>query len=248
MEHPIDASLRLVSRAPAFAATPGFYAARSTGLGPVVGRIGLSPDLLRSEKLRNASLRLFHDAEPELLQSAGLRPLAQRLVPSPVWRGLIGGSIRRMHRMAAPLRATKHRVLLDLEQAPHPENRVLLSDRRDSLGQPRAVLHWRWRDEDEAHRNRVRVTFARELERAGAGRLHVGAETPLDPAAHHHAGTTRMHPDPGEGVVDERLRVHRVENLFVTGSSVFPTAGVANPTLTVIALTLRLADQLSFKG
>ncbi len=248
MEHPIDGSLRLVSSAPAFAATPGFYSARSTGLGPVVGRIGLSPDLLRSEKLRNASLRLFHDAEPELLQSAGLRRLAQRLVPSPVWRGQIGGSIRRMHHMAAPLRATKHRVLLDLEQAPHPENRVLLSDRRDSLGQPRAMLHWRWRGEDEAHRNKVRGTLARELERAGAGRLHAGAETPLDPAAHHHAGTTRMHPDPEEGVVDEQLRVHRVENLFVTGSSVFPTAGVANPTLTVIALTLRLADQLSFKG
>jgi choline dehydrogenase-like flavoprotein len=139
-------------------------------------------------------------------------------------------------------------VLLDLEQAPHPENRVLLSDRRDSLGQPRAVLHWRWRGEDEAHRNNIRVTFARELERAGVGRLHVAAESPLNPAAHHHAGTTRMHPDPGQGVVDEHLRVHRVENLFVTGSSVFPTAGVANPTLTAIALTLRLADQLSLKG
>jgi choline dehydrogenase-like flavoprotein len=247
MEHPVDSSLRLVSRDPALAATPGFYAARSAEPGPVVGRIGLSPDLIRSERLRNASLRLFRDTEPEFIQSSAVRPLAHRLVPSLVLRRLIGGSIRRMHRMAAPLRATTHRVLLDLEQAPHPENCVRLSDRRDSLGLPRAVLHWRWRSEDEAHRSRVRVVFARELERAGAGRLHVVSESPLEPAAHHHAGTTRMHPDPAEGVVDEHLRVHSVENLFVTGSSVFPTAGVANPTLTVIALTVRLADELSRK-
>ena len=67
----------------------------------------------------------------------------------------------------------------------------------------------------------------------------------LDPAAHHHAGTTRMHADPEQGVVDENLRVREWENLFVSGASVFPTAGVANPTLTIVALSLRLADYLS---
>jgi choline dehydrogenase-like flavoprotein len=57
-------------------------------------------------------------------------------------------------------------------------------------------------------------------------------------------GTTRMHDDPKQGVVDRNCRVHGVENLFVAGSSVFPTSGAANPTLTLLALTLRLSDHL----
>ena len=57
-------------------------------------------------------------------------------------------------------------------------------------------------------------------------------------------GTTRMHCDPQKGVVDNNCRVHGVDNLFVAGSVVFPTAGYANPTLTIIALALRLADHL----
>jgi choline dehydrogenase-like flavoprotein len=57
-------------------------------------------------------------------------------------------------------------------------------------------------------------------------------------------GTTRMHPDPGRGVVDADGRVHGVANLYIAGSSVFPTSGSANPTLTIVALALRLADHL----
>ena len=61
---------------------------------------------------------------------------------------------------------------------------------------------------------------------------------------HHHLGTTRMHTDPKQGVVDSDCRVHGVSNLFVAGSSVFPTAGSANPTLTIVALAARPADHL----
>ena len=107
------------------------------------------------------------------------------------------------------------------------------------------MLEWRWRSGDEAGRRRVREVFARELERAGVGKLLVSREAALDSAIHHHAGTTRMHLDPALGVVDGDLRVHRMENLYVAGASVFPTGGVANPTLTVIALSLRLADHLA---
>jgi choline dehydrogenase-like flavoprotein len=66
----------------------------------------------------------------------------------------------------------------------------------------------------------------------------------LDPNAHHHLGATRMHRDAHQGVVDENCRVHATANLFVAGSSVFPTGGCANPTLTIVALALRLADHL----
>jgi len=60
----------------------------------------------------------------------------------------------------------------------------------------------------------------------------------------HHMGTTRMSDDPKQGVVDRNSRVHGMDNLYVAGSSVFPTCGSANPTLTIVALTLRLAGEL----
>jgi choline dehydrogenase-like flavoprotein len=60
----------------------------------------------------------------------------------------------------------------------------------------------------------------------------------------HHMGTTRMHQDPTQGVVDANCRVHGLGNLYVAGASVYPTSGSANPTLTLVALTLRLADHL----
>jgi choline dehydrogenase-like flavoprotein len=93
--------------------------------------------------------------------------------------------------------------------------------------------------------SRVRALVAAELARAGAGEVISRDASSLDPKQHHHAGTTRMHLDPALGVVDENLRVHGMENLYVAGSSVFPTAGVANPTLTVVALALRLAAHLA---
>ena len=63
----------------------------------------------------------------------------------------------------------------------------------------------------------------------------------------HHMGATRMHTDPAQGVVDADCRVHGVSNLFVAGSSVFPTGGIAAPTLTIVALALRLADRIQQK-
>jgi choline dehydrogenase-like flavoprotein len=56
-----------------------------------------------------------------------------------------------------------------------------------------------------------------------------------------------MHSDPRQGVVDPDSKVHDIDNLYVAGSSVFPTGGSANPTLTLVALTLRLADHLKVR-
>jgi choline dehydrogenase-like flavoprotein len=60
----------------------------------------------------------------------------------------------------------------------------------------------------------------------------------------HHMGTTRMHADPRQGVVDAQCRVHGIENLFIAGSSVFPTCGADMPTITIVALALRLAEHI----
>ncbi len=135
------------------------------------------------------------------------------------------------------------------EQTPNPDSRVTLDRERDALGLPRARLDWRLVELDHTSLYRSTVDFAREIYRAHGGRIRID----LDPAAFektaigfgfHHMGTTRMARRPTEGVVDEHCRVHGLDNLYVAGSSVFPTSGYANPTLTLLALALRLADRL----
>ena len=79
---------------------------------------------------------------------------------------------------------------------------------------------------------------------AGCGAIWIDGEERGRAMYWHHLGTTRMHRDPAKGVVDEHCQVHGVPNLFLAGSSVFPTGGYANPTLTIVALALRLADRL----
>ena len=95
---------------------------------------------------------------------------------------------------------------------------------------------------------RAQHLVAQELARLGWGSVREEELRRIPPdgitGGFHHMGTTRMHASPREGVVDPDARVHGVKNLYVAGSSVFPTAGFANPTLTIVALTLRLADHL----
>ncbi len=136
-------------------------------------------------------------------------------------------------------------VLLNLEQPPHRENRVQLSSRRDLYGVPLPALHWQWDAADHARLVALRKRVAHALEDVGVGRVIVGGDPRPDPNARHHAGTTRMHADPRYGVVDADGRVHGTDTLFVAGASTFPTAGFANPTLTIVAMAVRLADRLA---
>ena len=138
----------------------------------------------------------------------------------------------------------RFRLLINLEQRPRPENRVVLADERDALGVPRAQLHWTWSDTEQAEWERTRSLISAEIETAGLGAVGRTGSTRPDPNAHHHAGTTRMADHPDWGVVDRDGRVHGTDNLYTTGASVFPTAGFANPTLTIVALAVRLAEHL----
>ncbi|MGH8503819.1 MAG: FAD-dependent oxidoreductase [Gammaproteobacteria bacterium] len=138
------------------------------------------------------------------------------------------------------------------EQEPHPDSRVLLDRRHlDAFGQPRAALDWRVRDADIRAITRSLDLIGRQIEAAGLGRFHTPLHPTLPPhrlkGGYHHMGTTRMHTDPRKGVVDADCRVHGISNLYIAGSSVFPTGGYANPTLTVVALAVRLADRLALR-
>ena len=155
---------------------------------------------------------------------------------------------------------------VDLDPKPNPDSRVTLAGERDALGMPRVQLDWQLTEDDERSMAVLARRVADELTRLGQGRvrLHpalqepgggwaragnlIGHDVAPDaPPMHiswHHMGTTRMAASPREGVVDADCRVHGTANLFVAGSSVFPTTGNANPTLTIVALALRLADHL----
>lgn len=140
-------------------------------------------------------------------------------------------------------------VFMQTEQAPDENNRLVLAEDRDALGCRKLELRWRWGKLNRDSVVRTQELIAAELARAGVGRFElkrVEGEPHLcvPSGVAHHMGTTRMHTDPKQGVVDANGRVHQLSNLFVAGSSVFPTGGYANPTLTIVALALRLADHV----
>jgi choline dehydrogenase-like flavoprotein len=139
-------------------------------------------------------------------------------------------------------------VYFSIEQQPDRESRLSLGAQRDALGLRRLVMDWRFNAADRDSFARAVALFAAELEQAGIGRLHYDADAlrfvEVLETARHHIGATRMSDDPREGVVDRDCRVHGTANLYVAGASVFPTSGLANPTLTIVALALRLADRL----
>lgn len=142
------------------------------------------------------------------------------------------------------------RLLAFMEQEPNPENRVTLSLEKDRFETPLPHLTYRESAQFEDGLNHTLEALSAGLERSGFGRLNCDPETvaPLrhyDGYGFHPMGATRMSDDPATGVTDADLKVHGVHNLFVLGSSVFPTAGAANPTLTIVLLALRLADHLS---
>ncbi|MCP3987277.1 MAG: GMC family oxidoreductase [bacterium] len=147
----------------------------------------------------------------------------------------------------------KHAPSLNLhaivEPVPNPDSRVRLGSERDIFGQRKVALDWRLSDFDSASLHRTLDQLAVEVGASGFGRINdlfpEDGFRSVDPrGSFHHMGTTRMHSDPGKGVVDADCRMHGSTNLHIAGSSVFPTYGTANPTFTILALAFRLAERL----
>ncbi|HQP88204.1 MAG TPA: GMC family oxidoreductase [Thermoanaerobaculia bacterium] len=153
-----------------------------------------------------------------------------------------------------PRRRAPREILLRarVEQTPIPESRLTLSEKRDELGLNLIRLDWRMAGIERDTMRVMGQLIADEFETLGLGEVHLATwlrsnepEWPDDLwGGPHHMGTTRMNDDPTRGVVDRNSRVHGLKNLFIAGSSVFPTAGYANPTLTIVALAVRLANHL----
>lgn len=143
------------------------------------------------------------------------------------------------------------KLMAIVEPEPDPESRVMLSNGRDALGMPRVKVKWHLGDLVKHTFDRTFQLIAEELESQGIAKVKLdrpllGREWPATlVGTWHHMGTTRMHELPKCGVVDLNCRVHGMSNLYIAGSSVFPTAGANFPTITIVALALRLSEHLA---
>ena len=198
---------------------------------------GVAPNIMASRPEKDLPTRLARE-------SPAYRQLAENLC------GLIAEPVSEAGEASGFM---FYDLVVRAESQPVPDSRVSLTTERDALGLPRLALDWRLA---EAVKRTVRETarlVAEELGRLGLGRAHlegwVLAEDDAWPlgltGGNHHMGTARMSDDPRQGVVDRDCRLHEIGNLYLAGSAVFPTSGWANPTLTIAALALRLADHLA---
>lgn len=208
-----------------------FYTQRESVDGATVwGQLTLSDPVMRAERVPGLAF-WFPPTPPD---EPGNAPGRIRRVLKNVKRRILGKPSR-----------PSQLLRVQIEQVPDPENRISL--RQAESGRCNALLTLRLGDDERRAHVRSLECATAALGMNGQG-LARQMESMLDAGCFdffwHHTGTTRMHDDPAHGVVDRHCRVHGVSNLFVAGSSVFPTGGTAAPTLTIVALALRLADHL----
>ena len=144
-------------------------------------------------------------------------------------------------------------LITRIEQAPNPNSRVTLGTEKDSLGVPRANLHWELTPLDKYSVRKMYQILGQQAGLSEIGRIRLN-DFLRDENDHtfpdstnggwHHMGTTRMSDDPKKGVVDANCKVHGISNLFIAGAACFPASGAPNPTLTLTALSLRLSDHV----
>jgi choline dehydrogenase-like flavoprotein len=183
---------------------------------------------------------------PEFRRKHGLLDSQLRLEYPPKKMPDLYEAIARTTRILTPKRGrTRYlSVRLITELAPDPDNRVTLQEETDALGLPRIHLNWKLTELDRTSIEKTTRLFARVAPVALGARVHISPYQRRGRIQSHHIGTTRMSADPKLGVVDAQCRVHGLDNLYVAGSSVFPTSTAVNPTFTILALALRIADHI----
>jgi choline dehydrogenase-like flavoprotein len=270
MEHPYfySARLELTPRAPAL----GLYAIPSSNPpsrnAAAVGMFTFTEQLQRTEQLVACAVRpVLHPASATRDEFYSTGPKSARRIVNAiremrmpyrpatelmnVARGAREIGLVLARRLGESLsRATSIALRTVVEATPDPDSRVTLTEKRDLLGSRSASVNWKLAEAQRRSSARMHELLGNALANANVGSISLVpalADTGWPASLYcggHHSGTTRMHRSAAEGVVDENCRVHGVSNLFIAGSSVFPTIGYANPTLTIVALALRLADHV----
>lgn len=164
------------------------------------------------------------------------------------WRTVARYARTRLSHGAQP-RVTSIRLRNFMEMAPHPDNRVELSERTDTFGMRLPRVSHQCGALDKRSVVVLHQTLRKEAGGASWGTLRstLSEDTepwPIDYDASHHMGATRMGTDPATSVVNKDCRLHATDTVCLAGASVFSTSGCANPTYTLVALALRLGDHL----
>jgi len=203
---------------------------------------GLTPERMRELGVLNCGLRL-----KTLRKREGLQKLVHDLAcTAPRLGEWVYRQTGRSLSCAVLLRAA-------WEQEPNFDSHIGLSaTQRDAFGIPRSVLHWRKTKRDIETVRAAALEFGSFMAQQNAGRVRLAqwvledGPWPEDDelGGNHHMGGTRMSASAADGIVTPDLRLWGVDNMYVAGSSVFPSGGHANPTLTIVQLSLRLADHL----
>jgi choline dehydrogenase-like flavoprotein len=234
---------------------------RRSGVQYEIG-FALAEEAQRKHRLLNASAAMYYEAPPDSSWKAAANltaALRERKLYSGIHRDLIpamGAAAnlgRRLLQGSPPLlKDPLITIIVDVEQEPNVESRVTLSDQKDALGMGRAKVDWRISEIERTTARYLNGLVAEELQKLGFGETEtanwLNSDTPVRDGelygTYHHIGTTRMSKYPTDGVVNEDCRAHGIPNLYFAGCSVFPTGGHANPTLSIVALAIRLADHL----
>jgi len=226
----------------------------------------LSEVAQRELRLVNASAAMYYDARPESPWKSGAR-LKDALRSRTAYKGMARDALNAISDLPSVAANVGRRVLLgqpaivadplvtvivDLEQEPNPDSRVTLSAEKDGLGMRRASVDWKISEIERKTARYFNGYIATELNKLGLGQTDASpwltSNAPIGNdelyGTYHHIGTTRMSKDPRDGVVNEDCRSHGIDNLYFGGCSVFPTGGHANPTFTIVALAIRLAEHL----
>lgn len=231
----------------------------------ISSQFALTQQVLQREKLLNARVWFYSEFFGENTEGAealirckqallkkdqpgwSLRKDLVTMALHPVQAGCFGAA--RLFQPRALITDVKFQTIVEAE--PNRNSRVTLSTQKDQLGMNRVKVDWQLTELVKRTFDRTNALLAEEMQRAGVATVTL--EPPLEgrpwPAllegTWHHMGTTRMHDSAKQGVVDRDCKVHGMSNLYVAGSSVFPTVGANFPTITITALTLRLAEHIA---
>lgn len=216
------------------------------------GELKVAEELQRENKLLNCSISLGPSPEDEQPEPWIEKFPDEASKTVQLWKDLEKAYEAGQIPPIDPSGHTEYLLFTRSEQQPNPDSRIILSGEKDSLGVPRADLNWQLTPLDKQSIRQSYEILANEVGRIGLGRVKLMdwlyEDDNIWPSSlgggWHHMGTTRMSENPNDGVVDTDCKIHGINNLFVAGSGTFPTSGVANPTLTLVALTLRLSDHL----
>ncbi len=222
-------------------------------------RFSLSEDIQAKQKLVNASLSLMFYYKNESLdpyvevkkiaQNKNIQGLSSIIKNTPAY-------IKSLYAYTIGKFIYKHkaegRALLMLEQEPLINSTITLSDEKDKIGMPKVILNWKISRVTWETVIYISNYFKNVFEHSSLGTLQLEKYITADNEnweeflsdVSHHMGGARMSEDSATGVVDKNLKVWGIDNLYVCSCAVFPTSSHSNPTLTLLALTSRLANHL----